>query len=407
MSAVSNLLIYNIGTASHRLSLFSALNNEPSDPAWYGKIYAAEPNQPPGKLLIRITTGGRRFERYLSAKTPLQERLKILTKALWSGEGQVLENIGAVNVVGHRVVHGASEFARATKIDADVERSIERLSPLSHSQNTRNLAGIRCARTIFGKSVPQVAVFDTAFHRSVPNYAATYAGPYSWVKSGIRRYGFHGTSFRYASRRAEQLLHRQKDSTLRLVLCHLGRSCSLAATVGGKCVDTTMGFTPLEGISMCTASGSVDPGILIYLLQNGASAEELESILNLKSGLAGLSGLPGDTRAILLAATKGNMRAMLALDVFIHRLRAGIGGMIASLGGLDAIVFTDRIAEDEPVIRKAACEAFEFLGLELDQKQNAASPSDADIASARSKVRALIIRAREDWQIAHECAELC
>ena len=311
-----------------------------------------------------------------------------------------------MNVIGHRVVHGASEFARATKIDADVERSIERLSPLSHSQNTPNLAGIRCARTIFGKSVPQVAVFDTAFHRSVPNYAATYAGPYSWVKSGIRRYGFHGTSFRYASRRAEQLLHRQKDSTLRLVLCHLGRSCSLAATVGGKSVDTTMGFTPLEGIAMCTASGSVDPGILIYLIQNGTSAEDLESTLNLKSGLAGLLGLPGDTRAILSAATKGNMRAMLALDVFIHRLRAGIGGMIASLGGLDAIVFTGRIAEDEPVIRKAACEAFEFLGLELDQKQNAASPADADIASVRSKVRVLIIRAREDWQIAHECAEL-
>ena len=208
-----------------------------------------------------------------------------------------------------------------------------------------------------------------------------------WIDQGIRRYGFHGTSFRYASGRAAQLLGRINDPKLRLILCHLGGGCSLCATVGGRSIDTTMGFTPLDGIAMCTRSGAVDPGILLYLLRQGVSTDDLEKLLNKESGLKGLSGLSGDTRVLLPAATRGDDRARLALDVFIHRLQAGIGSMLASLGDVPhALVFTDAISEDEPSIRAAACAPFAFLGFDLDMQKNDISPLDADLATEISAV---------------------
>ncbi len=249
-------------------------------------------------------------------------------------------------------------------------------------------------------------MFDTAFHQTLGDDAATYAGPHEWLAQGIRRYGFHGTSFRYAAGKAARMLGREGDPALRLVICHLGGGCSLAAVRGGQSVDTTMGFTPVDGIAMCTRSGAVDPGILIYLMRQGVTADDLEKMLNKKSGLAGLSGMAGDTRVIVPEMGKGNARAKLAFDVFVHRLRAGIGAMLASLGGMDALVFTDAISEDEPAVRAAACEPFGFAGLELDREKNAASPLDADIATAASRVRVLIVKSQENWQIARECRHL-
>ena len=342
----------------------------------------------------------------MSSDSPRGERLSRLLKTLWEGNNAVLGGPGEIGAVGHRVVHGGKEFSQAVAVDGKVETAIERLAAFAPLHNASNLEGIRTARELLGGDVPQIAVFDTAFHRTIPAASSTYAGPRGWLDQDIRRYGFHGTSFRYASQRAARLLGRENDPELRLILCHLGGGCSLCATRGGRSVDTTMGFTPLDGIAMCTRSGSLDPGILIYLMRQGASADELERVLNKESGLAGLSGMPGDTRVIVPAAEKGDANARLALDVFIHRLRAGIGSLLASLGGLDALVFTDGISEDEPTVRAMACEPFRFAGVHLDAARNARSPLDADIAEEGSRVRVLIVKARENWQIARECSEL-
>jgi acetate kinase len=305
------------------------------------------------------------------------------------------------------VVHGGPEFTSAVLLDESVEEEIERAGAFAPLHNPQNLDGIRTARRLLPERTRHVAVFDTAFHSTLSEAAKTYAGPYEWLEQGIRRYGFHGSSFRWASFRASQLLGRINDEALRLLICHLGGGCSLCATVGGRSIDTTMGFTPLDGIAMCTRSGAVDPGILIHLVRHGCGADDLEHLLNKESGLKGLSGRPGDTRVILPEAARGDQRARLAMDVFVHRLRAGMGQMLASLGELpDALVFTDAIAEDEPWVLAAACRPFKFLGLELDPEKNATSPLDTDMAMPSSRIRVFLLKSREAWQIVRECRDL-
>jgi acetate kinase len=330
-----------------------------------------------------------------------------LLRMLCDGPAKVIGESDKVDVIGHRVVHGGAEFDEAVRITAEVEAAIERFASFAPLHNPSNLTGVRVARKLFGEGQWQFAVFDTAFHRTLSTAAAAYPGPSAWLDQGIRRYGFHGTSFRYASGRAAQLLGRTNDPELRLILCHLGGGCSLCATVDGRSIDTTMGFTPLDGLAMCTRSGAVDPGILLYLLRQGANANELEEMLNKASGLKGLSGLSGDTRVLVPAAARGDKHARLALDVFLHRLQAGIGQMIASLGAAPhAVVFTDAISEDEPSIRAAACAQFAFLGLHLDLQRNDASSLDSDLATKASTIRVLLIKSREAWQIARECHAL-
>ncbi|HWC16667.1 MAG TPA: acetate/propionate family kinase, partial [Terriglobales bacterium] len=254
--------------------------------------------------------------------------------------------------------------------------------------------------------VPQVAVFDTGFHPQLPLSAAIYPGPYEWFESGIRRYGFHGINHQYCASRAAQLLKKDSQS-LKLVTCHLGNGCSVTAIDGGRSVDTTMGFTPLDGLMMGTRSGSVDPGILIYLLrQRHLDAEQIDEILNKKSGLLGISGFSSDMREILAAIERGHKRAKLAFDIFVHRLQTAIGGMAAVLGGMDALVFTAGIGENSAAVRAAACKSFAFLGLKIKNELNARPALDQEISTAGSKVRVLVIRAEEDWAIAAECWKL-
>jgi acetate kinase len=326
---------------------------------------------------------------------------------LWEGESPTISGPVEIDVIGHRVVHGGMEFSEAVVVNEVVDAAIERLAAFAPLHNPRNLEGIRVARQVCGSRIPQIAVFDTSFHRTLSDAATVYPGPYDWLSQGIRRYGFHGTSFRWSSRWAAHLLKREGDPNLRLIVCHLGGGCSLAAIIGGRSVDTTMGFTPLDGIAMCTRPGALDPGILLFLLKQNPDLDKIEKTLNEESGLKGLSGLPGDTRVILAEAQKGNEKARLAMEVFVHRLQDGIGQMMASLGNCpDAIVFTDAIGEDEPFVRTKACEPFQFLGLEIDSALNQASPLDADIATAASKIRILIVKSREDWQIAEDCYRL-
>jgi acetate kinase len=251
-----------------------------------------------------------------------------------------------------------------------------------------------------------VAVFDTAFHRDLPLAAAVYPGPYAWFTDGIRRYGFHGINHRYCAERAALLLGRD-PAQLRLVICHLGNGCSLAAVRDGRSVDTTMGFTPLEGLMMGTRSGSIDPGILTYLARRfQLTSEQLDDVLNTKSGLLGISGVSADMRQILAARAAGHERATLAFDIYVHRLRAGIGAMAAALGGIDALVFTAGIGEHSPEVRAAACEQLGHLGVLLDDARNAESRGDRDIARSDAGVRVLIVRAEEDWMIARDCWRL-
>jgi len=407
-----NLVVLNSGSGSHKCSLFrigNVLPAEPLEPVWKAVIMATGPASTAQELSLTIKCEGRKLERRtLPADLSSRKRIEYLLKRLEEDKASILKATPEIDAVGHRVVHGGTEFDKAVVVDASVEAVIQRMAVFAPLHNPVNLEGIQAAREMFGPKIPQIAVFDTSFHRTLSEAASTYPGPFEWLEKGIRRYGFHGTSFRWASGHAARLLKRENDPALRLIICHLGGGCSLAATIGGKSVDTTMGFTPMDGIAMCTRSGALDPGILLFLMRENPDIDKLEKTLDSESGLQGLSGLPGDTRIILPEADKGNQRAKLAMDVFIHRLRAGIGQVMASLNGRpDAIVFTDAIGEDEPLVRSRACEPFKFIGVDVDPDKNAASPLDSDISRPEAPVRVLIVKSREDWQIARECHALC
>jgi acetate kinase len=405
-----NIVTLNIGSGSQKVLLFSSRQgradaNLAKEAVWEAKIEATAPNQPPGKLLVFLKVNGTPRQLEFSRNSTIEERLHFIFNLMTQANTRALNELSEVDAVAHRVVHGGSKYAEAVEINEGVEKEIEELGSLSPLHNPAQLQGVKAAKKKFGTTVRQIAVFDTAFHRSLPQQAKTYAGPFTWIEKGIIRYGFHGSSFRYAVDRVNQILGPSTER--KIILCHLGGGCSLAAVLGDKSIDTTMGFSPLDGIAMCTRSGAVDPGILIYLLRKGVTVDDLEDLLNEESGLAGLADLPGDTRVLIPEAAKGNDRARLALDVFVHRLRAGIGSMMASLGGCDVVVFTDVIGESEPSIRAAACEPFSFAGLRLDPEKNANASGDTEISTDDSRVRVFVIKSKETWQVAHEAATLC
>ena len=274
----------------------------------------------------------------------------------------VVRRVGAVGAVGHRIVHGGDRFDGPVVIDDVVEAAIGDIGALAPLHNTVALAGVRAARAAVGPSVPHVAVFDTAFHRTIPASASTYGGPYGWIAAGLRRYGFHGISHQDASEQAAAILGRPVQDLL-MVTCHLGGGCSVTAVSGGRSIDTTMGFTPLDGLVMATRSGSLDPALVLHLLRGGATVDEVEALLEKGSGLLGLSGVSADLRDVVAARDRGDARAGLAVDVFVHRVAAGVGAMIASLGGLDALVFTGGIGEHSAEVRTRVADRFAFLGM--------------------------------------------
>jgi len=306
------------------------------------------------------------------------------------------------SVVAHRVVHGGSVFRHAVLIDDTVIDAISGLTDLAPLHQPRALAGIEAARRLM-PGLPGVACFDTAFHAGMPDAAARYALPDGWTtRFGLRRFGFHGLSHAYAARRAAQLLGRDL-AELRIVSCHLGAGASLAAVLRGRSVDTTMGFTPLEGLVMATRSGSVDPGLIVWLLQHGQlGVAELSAGLEKESGLAGLSGLPsGDMREVLQAAESGEPAALLAVEVYLHRLRREIAAMAAAMNGLDALIFTGGVGEHSSQVRAAASAGLEFLGLTLDPDRNQVT-ADTIISRDDSAAAVLVITAREDIEMARQ-----
>ncbi len=323
-------------------------------------------------------------------------------RELTQGEPPLVRRLSEIDAVGHRVVHGGAIYTTGVRVTAAVKRTIGELAELAPLHNPANLEGIQAAETVL-PDVPQVAVFDTAFHATLPEAARVYPVPYSWYADwGLRRFGFHGLSHAYCSARAAQLLGRPAAS-LKLVIAHLGNGCSMSAVRAGACVDTSMGFTPLDGLMMGTRSGSVDPGLLFDVQRRrGLSPEQLDMILNHESGLLGVSGVSGDIRQVQAAAAAGQARAQLALDVYVHRLRQTIGAMTATLGGLDALVFTAGVGENAVEIRRATCAGLEHLGLQLDAAANAACRPDADVAAPGSPGRILVIATREDLVIVRE-----
>jgi acetate kinase len=307
-----------------------------------------------------------------------------------------------VIAVGHRVVHGGRVFIGSVTIDSRVLEEIGRLSEIAPLHNPPALAAIGAARRAFS-NVPHVAVFDTAFFADLPPERHVYPLPYEWyAERGIRRYGFHGISHAYCAGRAAEFLERTPQR-FRVVTCHLGNGCSATATLGGRAVATTMGYTPLEGLMMGSRPGSIDPGILVHALERmGLSVEELDEILQRRSGLLGVSGVSSDFRAVQEAAEEGNERARLAIAIYADSVRAGIGALAVALGGVDALVFTAGVGENAASLRKEVCRGLGCLGLRLDPERNRALLPDADLAVPGSSGRILILRAREDLHIARE-----
>ena len=397
------MLVLNSGSSSQKACLFdlpAPLPDDPPEPLWEGRI---EWRDDRARLEARTASGAtvkenvERGERSAATSHLLNE--------LASGKTRVLDSLSKIDVVGHRIVNGGRSYTRPTVITAEVKSAIEKMAAFAPLHNRLELDGIALIGKLCGP-VPQVAVFDTGFHSSLPDAAAIYSGPYEWAEQGIRKLGFHGINHQYCAGRAAQILGK-KPSDLRLISCHLGNGCSLAAIRGGKSVDTTMGFTPLDGLMMGTRSGSVDPGILTYLTrEKKLDGKALDEILNCKSGLLGISGVSADMREVIAAMKSGNQRAQLAFDIFVHRLRAGVGAMLGTLGGIEAIIFTAGIGENSPEVRAETCSNFSFLGLELDWAINSTKPADIDIATPDSTVRILVIRAQEDWAIARECWKL-
>jgi acetate kinase len=325
---------------------------------------------------------------------------------LCAGDDPPLSAPADVEVVGHRLVHGGARFREPTPITAEVKEAVHSLTASAPLHNLAGLEGVAVAEQFVGPATPHISVFDTAFHAELPPAVHAYAGPNEWLDRGLRRFGFHGINHEYVAHRAAHLLDRPLDG-LRLVTCHLGSGCSLAAVRDGHSVDTTMGFTPLEGLVMATRSGSVDPGLVLHLLREpGASVEALDAVLNHRSGLRGLSGRSGDLREVLAARGGGDASAHLAFDVYVHRLRSHLGAMLGALGGLDAVVFTGGAGEHSPEVRAGALEPFAFLGVTLDSERNVGVEADADIAADGSAVRVLVIRAQEEWAIARAAAAL-
>jgi len=398
------ILVLNSGSSSQKACLYEigdALPESPPLPLWDGRI---EWNGDTAAITVRNSKGLARRGKLKSPSCELV--LKDLLATLWSDETRSITSAAEINAVGHRVVHGGPRLHDPILISNGVYSILAGLSQFAPLHIQSELQGMKTIADLL-RDVPQVAVFDTGFHHQMPLVAQTYPGPYEWFEDGIRRYGFHGINHQYCSTRAAQLMAKDLKS-LKIVSCHLGNGCSVTGIRAGRSVDTTMGFTPLDGLMMGTRSGSVDPGILIFLMrQYGLDADQIDDMLNKRSGLLGISGLSGDMRDVLAGMHAGNERAKLAFDLYAHGLRKAIGGIAAVLEGLDVLVFTAGVGENSPEVRTATCKGLDFLGVKIDLNRNKEPLLYADISRPDSRVKVLVIRAAEDWAIAGECWKLC
>lgn len=332
--------------------------------------------------------------------------VKYVLDALVSREYGVISDMSEISAVGHRVVHGGEKYSSSVLITPEVMKALDECSEIAPLHNPPNIIGINACKALM-KDVPMVAVFDTAFHQTIPDYAYMYAIPYEFYeKYKIRRYGFHGTSHKYVANVAADLMGKPIES-LKIITCHLGNGASVTAVKNGKSIDTSMGYTPLEGLVMGTRSGNIDPAIVSYLVDKaGYTADEVISILNKKSGFLGLSGISSDSRDLEDASAAGNKRAKLALNAFYYRIKKYIGAYAAAMGGVDAIVFTAGIGENSHLTRENVCSGLEFLGIKIDKEKNNVRGKTTEINTADSKVKVFLIPTNEELAIARETKEI-
>uniref|UniRef100_A0A7V3YFU7 Acetate kinase n=1 Tax=Candidatus Caldatribacterium californiense TaxID=1454726 RepID=A0A7V3YFU7_9BACT len=391
-----NILVVNCGSSTVKYQLFRMEDEDRYEVVARG-------------IVERIGIPGSRLEHRSTLDTFVEERpvpnhrvaLELVIAALTSGETRVLSGVGEIDAIGHRVVHGGEKFTGSVLITDEVLKAIRACADLAPLHNPPNILGIEACQELI-PGVPQVAVFDTAFHGTLPEYAYIYAIPYEYYeKYRIRRYGFHGTSHRYVAERAAKMMGRPLEE-LRLITCHMGSGVSFAAILYGKSIDTSMGFTPLEGLVMGTRCGDIDPAIVFFLMEKeGLSAKEVEEILNKKSGVLGISGISSDTRDIEDAAPH-NHRARLTLDIIAYRAKKYIGAYYAILGGLDGLVFTAGIGENSPYIRKSICSGLEHLGILIDDERNTVRRKEALISRDDSRVQVMVIPTNEELVIARD-----
>jgi len=349
-----------------------------------------------GKAKYKIETDSLNYE----------SALKLVIDTLLDSNHGVISSTEEISAVGHRVVHGAEKFSESTIITEEVEATIKECFPLAPLHNPPNFMGISACKHIL-PDIPHVAVFDTAFHQAMPEHAYLYAIPYNLYKEhSIRRYGFHGTSHRYVANRAAQLLG-QSLKLLKIITCHLGNGCSIAAVSKGKSVDTSMGLTPLEGLVMGTRSGDIDPALVFFLMEKlGMTYQQVDNLLNKESGLLGLSGNSRDVRDLIGASENGDRQSKLALTIFCYRVKKYIGAYAAAMGGLDAVIFTAGIGENAIQIREDIFEGLEFMGIELDSEKNKSEESEKFINTENSKVKILVVPTNEELLIARDTIEV-
>jgi len=393
------ILVLNAGSSSQKSCLYEIQPHTdlstPLEPLWEASIDWTV-NDEYGLLKVFANNQKRKIDLPLDNKG---ESILIMLETITHGHTKVLSSLEEIDIIGHRIVHGGRNYSQSCVITTEVEQAIQDLIPLAPNHHPAHLEGIRAiARTL--SKTPQVAVFDTAFHSKIPPEAKVYPIPYELYEKGIQRYGFHGIYHEYVSQRAAKILDKPLED-LRIISCHLGNGSSITAIKNGHSIDTSMGFTPLEGLMMGTRCGSIDPAILLHLMDEyGYDKEQLNQLLNKESGLLGVSQVSADVRSIISAIANGNHQAQLALDIFVHRVQSVIGSMIPSLGGLDVLVFTAGIGENSPLVREQVCAGFSFLNLQLDLKQNNLKCLDHNIASADSSVAVVVVKTQEDWAIA-------
>ncbi len=395
------VLVVNAGSSSLKYQLIDMSNEQVAAKGIAERIGA-------GGMLKHESTGKEKVE----VETDIPDHtvaMRLVFSALTDPSTGAIGDVSEIGAIGHRVVHGGESFSKSTQIDQAVIDAVSRLSELAPLHNPPNLMGIEAAMKSL-PGAPNVAVFDTAFHQTIPSHAYIYALPYDlYEQHGIRRYGFHGTSHSYVAARAKKMLEAQgiPVEKQRIVTCHIGNGVSFTAVKGGKSVDTSMGLTPVEGLVMGTRCGDIDPAILPFLEKTfDYSADDVDSLINKKSGLLGITGIGNDMRDIEASAEGGNERAKLALEIFCYRGRKYIGSYAAAMGGLDAVVFTAGIGEHSPLIRSMMCRDMEFLGVELDSGKNENCKGECDISTGDAGVRVLVIPTNEELAIARETARV-
>lgn len=358
-----------------------------------------------GSIIKHKTFDSRNIEKEIEMSTH-KDAISALINVLTDKDTGVIKSLSEISAVGHRVVHGGEKFFKSAIINDEVMKTIEECVELAPLHNPPNITGIKACQHIM-ENVPQIAVFDTAFHQTMPKKAFIYALPYEYYKKyKLRKYGFHGTSHKYVSERAAVILKKSADK-LKVVTCHLGNGSSIAAVDCGKTIDTSMGFTPLDGLAMGTRCGTIDPAVVTFLMnKENLDTEKMDAVMNKQSGVFGISGVSSDFRDIDAAIENGNERAELALEVFAYQVKKTIGAYACAMGGLDAVVFTAGIGENNPKIRSMVCQGLEFLGISIDQEKNKIKGQEIDISKSDAKVRTIVIPTNEELAIAKETVKL-